>query len=174
LKVNLPMIAAGDSIMVQGAYASGFNQFTMRNSTGDKTSQNTNGAQYIGGMYQTATINDAVVDTFTGKTYLATSYGANAEFTHYFTPTVAAFAGGSYSKVTWDSAAQTVAANINPFQTYTAYLGVIWSPVKGFKIVPEVNYAKVTTKTISAVSGAEPAAKSLDAWQGRIQIRRDF
>ena len=174
LKVNLPMIAAGDSFMVQGAYASGFNSFTMRNSTGDKTSNNTNGAQYIGGMYQTATINDAVVDTVTGKTYLATSYGANAEFTHYFTPTVAAFAGGSYSKVSWDAAAQTVTANINPFQTYTAYLGVIWSPVKGFKIVPEVNYAKVTTKYSSAASGAEAAGKTQDAWQGRIQIRRDF
>ena len=174
LKVNLPMLAAGDSIMVQGAYASGYNQFTMRNSTGDKTAQNTNGAQYIGGMYQTATINDALVDTVTGKTYLATSYGANAEFTHYFTPTVAAFLGGSYSKVTWDSAAQTASANINPFQTYTTYLGVIWSPVKGFKIVPEVHYAKVTTKYTSAASGAEPAGKTQDAWQGRIQIRRDF
>jgi hypothetical protein len=174
LKVNLPMIAAGDSIMVQGAYASGFNQFTMRNSTGDKTSQNTNGAQFAGGMYQTSTINDAVVDTGTGKTYLATSYGANAELTHYFTSTVAAFAGGSYSKVTWDSAAQTVPANINPFQTYTGYLGAIWTPVKGLKIVPEVAYVKVTTKTASVASGAEPAGKNQDSWQGRIQIRRDF
>ena len=174
VKVNLPMIAAGDSFMLQGAYASGFNQFTMRNSTGDKTSQNTNGAQYIGGMYQTATINDAVVDTGTGKTYLATSFGGNAEFTHYFTPAVAAFAGASYSKVTWDSAIQTPAGNINPFQTYSAYVGVIWSPVKGFKIVPEVNYAKVTTKYATGATGAEPGGKSLDAWQGRIQVRRDF
>jgi Porin subfamily len=173
LKVNLPMIAAGDSFLVQGAYASGFNAFTMRNSTGDKTSQNNNGAQYIGGMYQTATINDVVVDTGTGKTYLATSYGGNAEFTHYFTPTVAAFIGGSYSKVTWDSAAQTVTANINPFQTYSAYLGAIWSPVAGLKIVPEVYYAKVTTK-YATVSTSEVSGKNQDAWQARIQIRRDF
>ena len=174
VKVNLPMIAAGDSIMLNGAYASGFNQFVWRNNTGDKTAQNTNGMQYVTGMYQTATINDAVVDTGTGKTYLATSFGGNAEFTHYFTPAVAAFAGGSYAKISWDSAAQSVTANINPTSVYTAYLGVIWSPVKGFKIVPEVNYSKVSTKYASAASGAEPSTKTMDAWQGRIQVRRDF
>ena len=68
----------------------------------------------------------------------------------------------------------TPAGNINPFQTYSAYVGVIWSPVKGFKIVPEVNYAKVTTKYATGATGAEPGGKSLDAWQGRIQVRRDF
>jgi hypothetical protein len=101
--------------------------------------------------------------------------GGVAEFTHYFTPTVAAFVGGSYAKLDWDSAAQALnTVNQNPTSVYTAYLGAIWSPVKGFRIVPEVNYSKVTGKYAMPASGAEPSSKSLDSWQGRIQVRRDF
>ena len=175
VKVNLPMIAAGDSIMLNGAYGSGFNQFVWRNSVGDVAANSTNRMAYAAGMYGTGSLNDAVVNTVNGQTYLSTSFGGNAEFTHYFTPTVAAFLGGSYGKISWDSAAQALAtANQNPASIYTAYLGVIWSPEKGFKIVPEVNYSKVSNKYAVAASGAEPATKTQDAWQGRIQVRRDF
>jgi len=175
IKVNLPMIAAGDSIMFNGAYGSGFNQFVFRNSVGDVAANSTNRFAYATGMYSTGSINDAVVNVANGQTYLATSFGGNAEFTHYFTPSVAAFVGGSYAKISWDAAAQVLnTANQNPSSITTAYLGVIWSPVKGFKIVPEVNYSKVSAKYTMAASGAEPATKSLDAWQGRIQVRRDF
>jgi len=82
VKVNLPMIAAGDSIMLNGAYASGFNQFVWRNNTGDKAANNANGLQYVTGMYSTATLNDAVVNVTTGQSYQAKSFGGNAEFTH--------------------------------------------------------------------------------------------
>ena len=175
VKINLPMIAAGDSIMFNGAYGSGFSQFVWRNSVGDVAANATNRMAYAPGMYNTGSINDAVVNTATGQSYLNTSFGGNAEFTHYFTPSVAAFVGGSYGKISWDSAAQALnTANQNPASIYTAYLGVIWSPVKGFKIVPEVNYSKVSNKYAVAASGAEPATKTMDAWQGRIQVRRDF
>jgi hypothetical protein len=175
VKINLPMIAAGDTLLLNGAYASGFNQFVWRNNTGDKTANNSNGFQFAGGMYNTGTINDVVVNVANGQTYQAKSYGGNAEFTHYFTPSVAAFLGGSYAKLNWDSAAQALSnANINPTAVYTGYLGAIWSPVKGFKIVPEVHYSHISAKYQFAASGAEPAAKNLDAWGGRIQVRRDF
>jgi hypothetical protein len=175
IKVNLPMIAAGDSIMFNGAYGSGFNQFVFRNSVGDVAANSTNRFAYATGMYSTGSVNDAVVNVANGQTYLATSFGGNAEFTHYFTPSVAAFVGGSYAKISRDAAAQVLnTANQNPSSITTAYLGVIWSPVKGFKIVPEVNYSKVSAKYTMAASGAEPATKSHDAWQGRIQVRRDF
>ena len=175
VKINLPMIAAGDSLLLNGAYASGFNQFVWRNNTGDKRSNNTDGLQYAAGMYTTATINDVAVNMSTGQSYQAKSYGGNVELTHYFTPAVAAFLGGSYAKITWDSAAQALnPANINPSAVYTGYLGLIWSPVKNFKIVPEVHYAHVNSKVAFGPTGAEPTTKNNDAWGARIQVRRDF
>ena len=175
VKVNLPMIAAGDSLMLNGTYASGFNEFVWRNNTGDKTANNNNGFQYNGGWYNNGSINDVVVNVANGQTYQAKSMGGVAEFTHYFTPTVAAFVGGSYAKLDWDSGAKSLGvAAINPTSIYTVYLGAIWTPVKGFKIVPEVNYAKANAKNMFPASGAEPAAKNIDSWQGRIQVRRDF
>ena len=177
VKVNLPMIAAGDSLMLNATYASGFNQFVWRNSVGDVAANSTNRMAYGNGWYNTGSINDAVVNIADGQTYQAKSYGGVAEFTHYFTPAVAAFVGGSYAKINWDSAAQALnTANQNPAAIYTAYLGFIWSPVKGFRIVPEVNYSHVSNKYAVAASaaGAEPATKTLDSWQARIQVRRDF
>ena len=175
VKVNLPMIAAGDTLLLNVVYASGFNQAVWRNSVGDVAANSTNRFAYAPGMYGTGSVNDAVVNVANGQTYQSKSMGGVAEFTHYFTPTVAAFVGGSYAKLDWDSAAQALnTVNQNPTSVYTAYVGAIWSPVKGFKIVPEVTYAKVTGKYAMPASGAEPSSKSLDAWQGRIQIRRDF
>lgn len=175
VKINLPMIAAGDSLVLNGAYANGYNMFVWRNAVGDVAANSTNRFAYATGMYNTGSINDAVVNTADGQTYLATSFGGNAEFTHYFTPAVAAFLGGSYGKINWDSAAQALnTANQNPTSITTGYLGLIWSPVKGFRIVPEVHYTRVAAKYTMAASGAEPATRSHDAWQGRVQIRRDF
>ena len=175
VKVNLPMIAAGDTLLLNGVYASGFNQAVWRNSVGDVAANSTNRFAYAPGMYGTGSLNDAVVNVANGRTYQSTSYGGVAEFTHYFTPAIAGFVGGSYAKLNWDSAAQALnTTNQNPTAVYTAYVGAIWSPVKGFKIVPEVTYAHVSGKYSMAASGAEPAGKTQDAWQGRIQVRRDF
>jgi hypothetical protein len=174
VKINLPMIAAGDSIALTGVYASGFNQAVFRNVTGDRQSNDGTGLSgYLPGLYAGNTFNDAVVNLADGQTYQSKAFGGAGEFTHYFTPTLAAFAGGGYARIDWDSAAQRVSA-INPGSTYNAYVGMIWSPVKGFKIVPEVEYLKISLKNPVAASGAEPATKSNDAWQARIQVRRDF
>jgi len=174
VKVNLPMIAAGDTLALNAIYASGFNQAVFRNMIGDRNSNDGGGwTGYNLGYNATATLADVVADQTTGKTYQAKSWGTAGEFTHYITPTFAAFIGGSYANLSWDAAAQQTAA-INPAHLYNAYIGAIWSPVKDFKIIPEVFYNKITAKNAFAASGAEPAAKSLDAWQARIQVRRDF
>ncbi len=174
VKVKLPMIAEGDALVLNGIYASGFNQAVFRNMIGDRNSNDSGGwTGYNPGYNATATLADVVADQTTGKTYQAKSWGTAGEFTHYITPTFAAFIGGSYANLSWDAAARQTAA-INPAHLYNAYIGAIWSPVKDFKIIPEVFYNKITAKNAFVFSGAEPAAKSLDAWQARIQVRRDF
>ena len=174
VKVNLPMLGAGDTLFLNGVYASGYNQAVFRNLIGDRNSQDTGGwTGYNGGWNATATLNDVVVDETTGKTYQAKAWGLTSEFTHTLSPTVSAFVGGGYASLSWDQAAkQTV--NINPVNTYNVYLGAVWTPVKGFSIVPQVEYAKISAKTAFAPSGAEPSTKNLDDWQARIRVTRSF
>ena len=177
LKIKLDMIAAGDNIAVNGAYGKGFNSAVLRNVIGDRNGGDVSGIYgYNAGYNAAGTINDAVVNVATGQSYLATSYGAAGEFTHYFTPTVALFAGAGYAKLDYSAAAQAAggAANVNPTAWTTAWVGAIWTPVKGFKVVPEAFYVTQTSKTAYAASVAEPATKTNDSWQGRLRVTRDF
>jgi hypothetical protein len=173
-KINLPMIGAGDYLTLNGVYSRGFNQAVFRNVTGDRgNNDNSFGSGYNGSFNARATLNDAVVNTTTKDTYLAKAYGGVGEFTHYFTPTIAGFFGGGYAKIDWDNAARLAVA-VQPASTYNLYLGAIWSPVKGFSVVPEVEYTKVNVKTAQQNNATEAAAKSNDQWQARIRVTRAF
>ena len=176
-KINLPMIGSGDYLFLNGIYASGINQLVWRNITGDRDSQNTStlGIGRVGvGM------NDVVVDTTTGSTYQAKSYGFAGEFGHYFTPTVMAFIGGDYAKLDWAAAARgtagTTNTSINPLSWYRVNAGAVWTPIKDFKIVPEVTYMHVSVATATnANASTEGAAKKNEsAWAGRVRVTRDF
>jgi len=187
LKINLDMLAKGDTLNLQGTYANGFNQMVWRNVIGDRNGNDGGGLYgYNGGWYVSGSLNDAAVDVVNNKSYLAQSYGAAGEFTHYFTPTIAGFIGGGWAHIGWASAAQAVVASaattggvgnnhpLNPANQYAVNAGVIWQPVKGFKIVPEVIYDKLQTKYITQASGAEPATKSFDMWSTRVRVTREF
>ena len=176
-KINLPMIGSGDYLFLNGIYASGINQLVWRNVTGDRNSQDTKGL----GIGRVAVgMNDVVVDTTTGSTYQAKSYGFAGEFGHYFTPSVMAFVGGDYAKLDWAAAARgtagTTNTSIDPLSWYRVNAGVVWSPIKDFKIVPEVTYmhVSVATATNAAASTEGSAKKNESAWAGRVRVTRDF
>lgn len=91
-----------------------------------------------------------------------------------------AYLAGSYTAIDWDAAAQAMNASatsaLNPANMTRVDLGVVWSPVKGFKITPDVEWARVNAKVATnyGAVGEGAAKKSESAWTGRIQIRRDF
>ena len=172
-KINLPMIAAGDYLFLNGIYSSGANAFSLRNTAGDRTAQNTTGF----GLGRVAvSMNDMVVNTTTGATYKAQVYGGAAEFGHYFTPTVMAHLGASYVKLDWATAAQALSTQINPASMSRVNFGVQWTPIKNLRIWPDFEYSRVNAKVASNLGNtAEGAAKkSENAFTARIQIRRDF
>jgi Porin subfamily len=179
IKFKLDMIAPGDTLTAQATYAKGFNQMVFRNVIGDRNGNDSAGMYgYNPGWYISSGLNDVAVDVVNNKSYLAQSYGGAGEFTHYFTPTVAAFVGGGYAHLGWDAVPQAVVGSgnhpLNPANTYNVYLGAIWTPVKGFKISPMVEYDNTKTKYITAASGAEPATKTFDMWQARVRVTREF
>ena len=88
-----------------------------------------------------------------------------------------AYVAGSYTALDWDTAAQALNTSaINPANMTRVDLGVVWSPVKGFKITPDVEWARINAKVATnyAATGEGAAKKSESAWTGRIKIQRDF
>ena len=172
-KINLPMLSTGSYLTLAGVVSNGASGLSLRNRAGDVTSNNTNSF----GLGRVAVgMNDIAINTLTNQVSKASVYGLSGEFGYQITPTVLAFVDAGYSNLSWSTSAQALNANINPAKMLTLSAGMHWTPVKGLRIFPEVEYARVDTKNPTNVGAATEGAakKSESAWIGRVQIRRDF
>lgn len=172
LKVNLPMLAAGDHLWLQAAYAEGANDYVL------------NGVGIPGLGSTNITGGDAYLDVF-GNVKKAKAFGVTVAFVHFWTPTIRQGIGASYARLDYAASVET------PFIAGTAVrpagalvdasefrigTNLIWSPVSGFDIGVEVLYARVdprgrvinTNKANGASLGSE------DAWEARLRFQRDF
>ena len=171
VKVNLPMIAAGDNVQAFGAYAVGAAGRTIGN-----TATDTNVANYSYGIGRTnGGLYDAV-QTATTLT-LTKSYSYGAQFQHFFAPTVSAYVGGTYGKLDIPGSVQN-ATTLRDIAVWGAAIGVIWSPVAGLEINPEVAYRKAISSAADQQSGNALAEgsnrKSDDAMYYRLRVARSF
>jgi len=172
-KINLPMLSAGSYLTLAGVYTNGANGFSLRNRAGDVASQNTTSF----GVGRVAVgMNDIAIDTATNSVHKASVYGLSGEFGYQVTPTVLAFFDAGYSNLSWSTSAQALNAALNPAKMLTLSAGMHWTPVKGFRVFPEIQYARVDVKnaTNAGATTEGAAKKSESAWTGRIQVRRDF
>ena len=177
-KINLPMIATGDYLFASAIWAQAANGMALRNSGGaDNTNNNSTG---LGIGRVSVSLNDLAVDA-NNKVYKPTVMGASAEFGHQFTPTLGMYVGASYTKIEWDAGAQAISSTkINPANVAIVNLGLVWTPVKGFKITPDVEYGKISVKVAnhngitSGTTGDTGDKKSESQVIGRIKIQRDF
>ncbi len=178
LKINLPMIAKGDVLWLQGAYADG--------AIGYLTAQNTPLGGGTTTAYVTTNNADGYVDGI-GNMKKTKGYAITAGFLHYWTPEVRQGIYGSFMRLDY-AASVTSPVGLNGARISGAATdqtewrvgsNVIWSPVSGLDIGVEVlyvhldpkgrittnaNYNPVLTKTVS----------SDGAWEGRLRIQRDF
>ena len=162
VKINLPMIAAGDAFWAQAAYAQGAMSYIGVTSTTLRVGQ----LSYVA--------SDALFAN--NNMQLTTGYSLTAGFLHYWTPTIRQSLFGNYTQVDpTGSAAQTVAlaSKANLWQVGS---NVIWSPVKGLDIGAEVMWFNLdgSKSVANAKSAALPAISSADGWQYRIRVQRDF
>ena len=168
-KFNLPMIAAGDNIVLQAAYANGAPSYVGaqlgmvgRYALG----ANLNGILGNGGLLPQAASNIAG-----DNLRKSDAWSAIGAFQHYWSPTVWTSLFGGYSNIDFNE------------ENYSSGLSVIqagiqlgWNPVKNLTIATQLNYTK------TSVEGADLKAdlvtanirRSADAFHGRIRIQRDF
>jgi hypothetical protein len=171
VKFNLPMLAAGDELYLQAAYAEGGISYL---GYGGNSPQSTWGANTNVGRLL-ITNSDVNVDVF-GSMKLTKGYALTAAFQHYWTPTIRQALYGSYSKLDY---ANNIGAlgntGLDPVE-WRAGTNLVWSPVAGLDIGVEVLYARASVKTPVQAAG-KPAGfliKNDDAFSGRLRIQRDF
>jgi hypothetical protein len=179
VKINLPMLAAGDTLFLQAAYADGALGYLGW------------GGQYGSGRITSSIAgNQLVVGDFgvdvLGNAKSSTGWSILAAFRHFWTPTLRSELVASYSelKLGYNSPAGVYAAgapirSLDPKELIVAG-NLIWSPVSGLDIGVEVLYTR--TELASRVlpvdnTGARVVGlgiKNDDAWAGRLRIQRDF
>ncbi len=170
-KINLPMIAAGDNLQLYGAYGVGASGRVIGNAATDTTYDN-----YSFGVGRVnAGLYDAV-QTATTLT-MTKSYSYGAQFQHFFAPTLSAYVSGNYGKLDMPGSVQNSTTR-RDIAVMGVGLGLIWSPVAGLEINPEVAYRKATSSDVdvgSANAKAEGSSlKSDDSMTYRLRIARSF
>ena len=170
LRFNLPMIAKGDVLWLQAAYAEG-------------------ALSYLGGapgnVRPFALRNsDAAIDVF-GNVQKTKGYAITAGFLHYWTPSVRQGIFGSYLRTEYANSVATLpggngllpANAVVDTTEWRVGTNLIWSPVRDFDIGVEVLYANVDPKgriTVLNNGGLLIGKGSEDTFEARLRIQRDF
>jgi hypothetical protein len=127
VKINLPMLAAGDVLGIQAAYSKGAMEYV-------------NG----GGWYSNAAWQDFY--TGAGKIDQSTAWSVAAGLNHNWTPAISSALSGSYASFD----APAVAGAVD-FKQYDLQGNVVWKPAKGLAISANVEYRYVDRE--AAVDG---------------------
>ena len=164
LKFNLPFIAPGDSLYLQGSYGEGAQLYTGYSSyIGSYTASagNTQGAPFA------TFFTDAVVNPLTGKMELSTSWTVVGSYLHYWAPEWRSAVIGSYGEMSFGKTSRNLLGGLNfnglgnPVNSggvalfgatlrdtsqIVAGASLIWSPVKDLDIGVEGLYNRVDIK----------------------------
>jgi hypothetical protein len=180
LKINLPMLAAGDAFWLTGSYGEGATNYVIGNWTGTPGGVGAAMSAGPGKITNAALAADAVLSP-TGGISLVKAWSVVGTFQHFWTPTIRSGLGASYAQV--DLPNSTAASRYRDWEVFTAFFNTFWSPVRGLDIGGEVSYVNVRVKgngftpNGAAVNKAFPAGsltRSEDAWAFRFRIQRDF
>jgi len=160
LKLNLPMIAAGDVFWLQAAYGDGALDYS-------GAARHVSGGTFGALSSTIGAQSDAYV--IGGSVKKSKAWSVVASFVHNFTPTVQGAVYGGYGSVN-----NPVGGAVD-FKTYAVGGRINWIPVKNFTIGTEVMYSVIDPSGTVASPTALYATKSkYDGVTARIRFQRDF
>lgn len=167
LQVNLPMLAPGDYVWLNAAYADGAVTYVNSNWQGAYLNNNAikNSVQFW-----TA---DAFINPVTGSISKSKTWAINAAMVHYWTPTLRSNFFGGYMQM-------NNPGNLADWSYWAAGTGLWWTPVRGLDMGADVAYQKISSRgSGTVVRGASPingqVGKGSDgAWLARFRITRAF
>jgi hypothetical protein len=173
VKINLPMLAAGDQLWLQGTYTKGANSYVVSNPFGWGTA----GLPGVGAMGNVKTVDAVALSTTgAGSLDLTTVWGLTGAVLHYWTPTVRQALHASYIKTDYSNDA--VKMGFRDYNYWEVGTNVTWSPVKDLDIGFEVDYVKQSVSggpIVSSIKSDGGKLVSSDSQViGRFRIVRDF
>jgi hypothetical protein len=139
LKINLPMIAAGDNFVITGVYGEGATSYVFSNQFGGS-----NSAQGAGGV--TFNVGDAVFNPVNGSLKLTKAWAVSAGFQHFWTPTVSSTVFGSYAVYDTPTSPVNARDGNRDAKMWSVGLNTIWTPVRGLAIAVEGAYVAFDPK----------------------------
>jgi hypothetical protein len=191
IQVKMPFIAAGDSLWVQAAWATGALNYTHAG-LGNRTG--------IGNIRLFES--EATINPLTGDIERTDSWSVSANFLHYWLPNLRSNIFAAYSEINYDNSATIaftapgfggvpVVVNAGFTDTKIFEIGgnLIWSPVRNLDIGVEAIYRKIETDALvprgfGGVGGGAnapvianvpfTAVKDADAVEARLRIMREF
>lgn len=166
---NLPMLAPGSQLYVEGVYTQGAVHY-LGFSTGPRLGYATFNTPSDYAFGAIGPVNVA---------RLAEGYSLMAALRHFWTPTLkqAIFAG--YTNVSYGALSPIAGAfgAGRSFSRFEVGTNLVWSPVAGLDIGVEVLYRSVDPRgsfTYTDRSGVVRTKGSETGWEGRLRIQRDF
>jgi hypothetical protein len=163
LNFKLPSIGAKDSFQIEGVWSRGAEAFTGINSS---PYGNVNQISYVTrGTAPMLDTMDAFFNPASGNLDLVKAYSANAQFRHFWTPTLRSSVVYGYLKVDNPNSANT--AGISDGRLHQGSVNLIWSPVKNLDIGTEVYYNDLKTTAGSTANNG-----SNDWWGGNFRVTR--
>ena len=171
VQMFLPMLAAGDQLWLEAAYAKGQIE---RLGGAYYQGNNENGFRsgFIGNW-----ANAGIFTKGSGNYGVSAGSGWNvlAAFQHYWTPSLRSTFMGSY--VSWTNADAVKAMGFLKGSEWRASTQLIWSPVKDTDIGMELLYAKAHNSLSAPMTAAVKAAglkKDPEAFEARLRLQRGF
>lgn len=164
LNFKLPSIGAKDSFQIEGVWSKGAVSYTGINSS---PYSSTNALSYV--TRGTSPVLDTYDAFATGTGLdLVKAYSFNAQFRHFWTPTLRSTFAYGYLKMDAPSSANTL--GYADGRSHQAVANLIWSPVKNLDIGTEVYWQSLKT-TNATVVGDDPNGKE-DWWGGNFRVTR--
>lgn len=175
VKINLPMLAAGDALWLQAAYADGALGYI---------GYYGNGVGSFGlGRIGSVVLNDYALNAVTGSMKSSTGWTLVGAFRHFWTPTIRSEFSASYSQLSLGYVSPGTVGlqrSLDP-KEFIGLANLIWSPVSGLDIGVEVLYSHlelrqplVAVDNFGARSNPFRLIKSEDTVAARLRIQRDF
>ncbi len=187
VQIKLPMLAAGDELWLEGAYANGALDYLGIGPNNGFLGGSTGGGfqRSYGGVIRKDGDAIAVAQTATGAYTLEKEKGFSvmAALQHYWVPSVRSVFFGSYAKITTGGLTKSISwtnGGLGNASEYRIGTDLVWSPVKDFDIGIELLYSRLNQTLAGTGTIAVPTLNGVvvktnpSAFEARLRLQRDF
>ena len=184
LKINLPMLAAGDALYLQATYAKGAVGYLVGTNLVEAEGFNNvrhQGAGPLGSLNGSPLVSNSINDcvfTAASKCDKSSGYAITGAFKHFWTPSISQSLFASYMSVNYGNAFKNSATSLvgtAGVKEWRVGTNVFWTPVKGFDIGGEVMYQSARYAPTAGTIAANPLYPTkVNQTEYRLVVRRAF